>query len=181
MHPDVRKNVLDFVLRAKGTASEGQTVSINDLTELNNKLSNSLPEWFIKMYSHFPLSGSQLDFPQYEPEEDYEGCVSLELATPQNIYDEMELCYPGITIKDLGYFCIAVDLAGSGDQYYTTTRQGDNPPVFQVFHDVSDEGEEIEKHGMEMIADTLSDFFAKARVLKKLQVTIRFCAIGARR
>lgn len=164
MHSDVIRTVSDFVSKAKGTDNEGRIVSIDKLTELNKKLTNPLPDWFLDLYSTFPLSGSQLDFPQYEPEEDYDGCTSLELATPQNIYDEMELCYPGIAIKDLGYFCIAIDLTGSGDQYYTTSRQGNNPPVFQIFHDVSDEGEEIEKHGMEKIADTLSDFFAKARL-----------------
>lgn len=164
MHLDVIKTVSNFVLKVKGTNSEGEIVSLDKLTELNDKLTNPLPDWFVALYSRFPLSGCQLDFPQYEPEDDYDGCASLALATPQNIYDEMELCYPGIAIKDLGYFCIAMDLTGSGNQYYTTSRQGDNPPVFQVFHDVSDEGEEIEKLGMEKIADTLSDFFAKARL-----------------
>lgn len=164
MHSEILKAVSDFVLRVKATDSEGKIVDLDKLTELNSKLTNPLPHWFMNLYSAFPLSGAQLEFPQYEPDEDYDGFVSLELATPQNIFDEMELYYPGIVIKDLGYFCIAVDPAGSGDQYYTTSTQGDNPPVFQVFHDVSDNGEEIEKHGMEKIADTLSDFFAKARL-----------------
>ncbi len=164
MHSEVIRTVSDFVFKAKGTDSEGTIVTPDKLTELNGKLTNPLPNWFIELYAAFPLSGSQLEYPQYEPEDDYDGCVSLKLATPQDIVDEMELCYPGIAIKGLGYFCIAVDLTGSGDQYYTTSNQGENPPVFQVFHDVSDEGEEIEKHGMEKIADTFADFFAKARL-----------------
>jgi hypothetical protein len=164
MNPDVIKTVLEFVSKAQSVHRAGEIITLIELTELNHKLSNSLPDWFIELYSSFPLSGCQLDFPQYEPDGDFDGYVTIELATPENIYDEMELCYPGIAIKDLGYFCIAVEAASSGDQYFTTSRQGDNPPVFQVFHDVSDEGEEIEKHGMEKVADSLSDFFAKARV-----------------
>ena len=145
MHSDVIKTVSDFVLKAKGTDSEGQIISLDKLTDLNGKLTSPLPDWFVQLYSTFPLSGSQLDFPQYEPEDDFDGHITIELATLQNIYDEMELCYPGIAIKGLGYFCIAVQNASSGDQYFTTSRHGGNPPVFQVFHDVSDVGEEIDR------------------------------------
>lgn len=166
MNQNVIKAVSEFVSRAQSVGSAGKIISLIEFTELNRKLTNSLPDWFIALYSTFPLSGCQLDYPQYEPEGDFDGHTTIELVTLQNIYEEMELCYPGIAIKDLGYFWIGVEAAGSGDQYFTTSRQGDNPPVFQVFHDVSDEGEEIEKNGMEKIADSLSDFFAKARVTK---------------
>jgi hypothetical protein len=158
MNSEEKKTISDFVLKAKGSYSEGKNVPVHELIELNNKLTNPIPEWFIEMYSKFPLSGSMLDF---------DGYVTIELATLQNIYDEMEMCYPGIAIKDLGYFCIGIQAASSGDHYFTTSKLGDNPPVFQVYHDVSDEGAEIEKHGMEQIAESLSDFFTKARIIKK--------------
>jgi hypothetical protein len=40
---------------------------------------------------------------------------------------------------------------------------GDNPAVYQVYHDVSQDGEVVEREGMNKIADSLSEFFAKAR------------------
>jgi hypothetical protein len=40
---------------------------------------------------------------------------------------------------------------------------GNNPPVFLVYHDVSDNGSIIEKEGMVKIADSLVDFFERAR------------------
>ena len=166
MNAEVGKAVSAFVLAAKGTKSEGHILSQKELDELNDKLGHALPLWFIELLSIYPLSGAQLDFPCYEPDGDDDGFRTIEMATPQNIYDEMELCYPGIAIKELGYFCLALDPAGTGDQYFSTSQRGDNPPIFQVYHDVSDVGAEIEKNGMMQIAGSVSEFFYNARVDK---------------
>jgi hypothetical protein len=79
-----------------------------------------------------------------------------------DIYSETEECYPGLAIRDLGYACLAIDPTGSGDPYFMRVADGDNPPVFQVYHDVSDVGTVIEQEGMIKIADSLSELFTNA-------------------
>jgi hypothetical protein len=164
MNKQVEKVVAELTSKAKGTSNEGHLLTVEDLNRLNSQLGNILPEWYMELFSTYPLSAMHLGYPQYEPEDDFDGYVQCEMATPQNIYDEMELCYPGIAIKGLGYFCFAVGMSGVGDQYFTTSKKGDNPPVYQVYHDVSEDGEIIEREGMIKVADSLSEFFTKARI-----------------
>ncbi|HEY4108610.1 hypothetical protein, partial [Puia sp.] len=88
----------------------------------------------------------------------------IEIATANNIYSESVECYPGLAITDLGYACLAIDPTGGGDPYFMKVAEGDNPSVYQVYHDVSDVGTEIEAMGMIKIANSLSEFFGKARI-----------------
>jgi hypothetical protein len=105
-----------------------------------------------------------LDYPVYEADDASDGFTSLRLARPQDIYSETEKCYPGVAIRKLGYSCLAIDPTGGGDPYFMKVSEGDNPPVYQVYHDVSEIGSIIEAEGMTKIANSLSEFFTKARV-----------------
>lgn len=154
----------EFVPKASGNIGEGKATRHEELDGLNKSLGYLLPEWFIKIYSTFPLAGCLLDYPQYDTNNNFDECITIQFARLEDIYNEMELAYPRCAVKPLGYFCFAIDAAGSGDQYYMSNKQGDNPPVFQVLHDVSDVGEEIERRGMIKIADAFSDFIKNARI-----------------
>jgi hypothetical protein len=116
------------------------------------------------LLANYPIAGAQIDYKFYEAKDEYDGCILFECAKPQNILDETLNAYPGIAIKDLGYFCVGLDSTGSGNPFFTTNRQGDNPPIYIVYHDVSDIGEEIEKNGMVKVADSFSELFSKAKV-----------------
>jgi hypothetical protein len=166
MDLQLKKSLDDFVIRAKGTMSEGIIVDRKILAELNDRLGNLLPDWFIDLLSTYPLTGATLNFPFYNPSEDYDGCITIEFAGIEDIFTETAELFPGVCIKELGYFCFGTDPSGGGDPFFMQNNKGGNPPVYQVYHDVSDEAEEIEEEGMEEIADSLSDFFAKARVVK---------------
>ena len=128
------------------------------------RIAPPMPDWYVYLLSTYRLAGAKMDFPRYETKDDYDSFEPLQLATAKDIYSETELCYPGFAIRDLGYICLATDLTGSGDPYFIKVTDGDNPPVYQVYHDVSDIGTVIEREGMEMMADSLAEFFMKARV-----------------
>ena len=164
MNDQLLNSLTDFVLQLKGTKSEGQIISQEELETLNSKLDGMLPNWFMEIVMKFPIAGCEIDYPFYEPESDYDGCLSCKIATAEVVFTETTLYYPGFAIKDLGYFCIGTDSSGGGDPFFTSNKLGDNPPIYQVYHDVSDIGKEIEKYGMIKIADSFSDFFAKARL-----------------
>lgn len=166
MDSQLKKSLHDFINRAKGTKSEGKIVDRETLIKLNDKLDNIIPDWFINLLSSYPLMGAELDFPLYEPDADYDGHISIQFAAAEDIFSETVECYPGVALSGLGYFCFGVDPSGGGDPFFIQNNKGDNPPIFQVYHDVSDSGEIIEREGMEKLADSLSDFFNKARVVK---------------
>jgi hypothetical protein len=90
---------------------------------------------------------TEIDFPLYEPDNDHDGHISIQFAETDDIFSETSECYPGIAISGLGYFCFGTDPSGGGNPFFIQNNKGDNPPVFQVYHDVSDEGEVIEKEG----------------------------------
>ena len=77
---------------------------------------------------------------------------------------EMLECYPGMAIHPRGYVCIAACTLGSGDQYYICNADGDDPPVYQIYHDVSDVTDEIIADGREIIFPKVSLLFDVARI-----------------
>lgn len=166
MDLQLKKSLDDFVTRAKGTMSEGIILDRKALAELNDRLGNLLPNWFIDLLSTYPLAGATLNFQLYNPSEDYDGCIMIDFADIEDIFMETAKLYPGVFIKELGYFCFGTDPTGGGDPFFMQNNKGDNPPVYQVSHDVSDKGEVIEEEGMKEIAHSLSDFFAKVIVEK---------------
>lgn len=56
------------------------------------------------------------------------------------------------------------DNTGGGDPYFMKVTEGDNPPVYQVYHDVGVTATDIEQRGMLRVAASLAEFFDKARV-----------------
>jgi hypothetical protein len=129
------------------------------MNQLQDRLGRILPDWFLEMFSLYAISGAYIDFPS-EPDD-----ISMQIAKPDDIFDETSESYPGLAIKDLGYVCFGTDPTGGGNPFFIPYNKGSNPPVFQVYHDVSDQGEEIEKEGMVKIAGSLSEFFANAKVV----------------
>jgi len=67
--------------------------------------------------------------------------------------------YPGLEIFKKGYICIASDSTGGGDPYFIDTNAGDNPPVYRVYHDVSDNLDEILAKGRQLVSNSLSELF----------------------
>ncbi|HVU95663.1 MAG TPA: SMI1/KNR4 family protein [Puia sp.] len=160
MHPSVRHAIEDCLANANHT---GKTVSSADINELQSKLTVPLPEWYVEIMSAYPLAGLSLNYPLYEAKGDDDGYCRIKIATVKDIYSESVECYPGLAITELGYAFLAIDPTGGGDSYFMKVAEGDNPSVYQVYHDVSDIGTEIEAMGMVKIANSLSEFFGKAR------------------
>ena len=161
MNPSVKHAIEEYLAKASRT---GKIVSSAEIRELQSKLTVPLPDWYIEVMSTYPLAGLYLDYPLYEAKGDDDGYCPIEIATANNIYSESVECYPGLAITDLGYACLAIDPTGGGDPYFMKVAEGDNPSVYQVCHDVSDVGTEIEAMGMIKIANSLSEFFGKARI-----------------
>ena len=144
----------------------GMKVGKIEMLALQLQLTVRLPRWYVKLLLKYPLAGIYLDYPAYEPDIDIEsdGFVSLRIARPRDIISETEKCYPGLAIRKLGYACLATDPTGGGDPYFIKVSEGDDPPVYQVYHDISEIGSVVEAEGMQKIANSLSELFSKARV-----------------
>ena len=163
MNPALQEAIIVYLANANGADHSGKIVSPGEMQELQSQLTVPLPNWYGELLLRYPLAGAHLEYPRWDPEDGYDGYEPLQLATTKNVYNETEQCYPGLAIRELGYVCLAIDLTGGGDPYFIKVTEGDNPPVYQVYHDVSDVGIVIEQKGMVRIADSLAEFFTKAR------------------
>lgn len=142
----------------------GKKIGKIEMLGLQLRLAVRLPGWYVKLLSKYPLAGAYLDYPVYEADDLSDGYQPLRLARARDIYSGTEKCYPGFAIRKLGYACLAIDPKGSGNPYFMKISEGDNPPIYQVYHDVSEIGSVIVEKGMLKIADSLAEFFIKARV-----------------
>ncbi len=126
----------------------------NDFEKLNTEVKQIIPSWVKSMLLDFKIAHLIIDFKTNEGDE-----VSIQFNDFQQIEDACLNMYPGIAIFELGYIGIGEDPRGSGNPFFISTDEGDNPPVYQIYHDVSDQGNEILKHGKELVANKLSDIF----------------------
>lgn len=159
MNQEIQMSIEQFLRKANQNGLAGELISREEANILNNQLNCLIPDWYINLLTTYPISGIELAYQAFPPEQDYDGILWIEILNSKGIFEETNNFYPGIAIQSLGYFCIGGDAAGGGNPYFVSANQGDNPPVFQVYHDVSDDGAEIVKNGMRMVAQTLSQLF----------------------
>jgi hypothetical protein len=113
------------------------------------------------LLTEIPLGGLPLGWQAHPPDQDHDGVVFFRWATASDIRGESIECYPGLAIRSFGYLNVAGE-DGSGDPLFICVQEGEDPPLYQIYHDVSDNGEIIIAKGRELIAPALSDFFDSA-------------------
>lgn len=135
-----------------------------EMQKLNTDCDGLIPGWYIEMMTTYPLCGLSFEWQAFEPDGNFNGVSTAGWSSPRHMRGEMFDAYPGEAIRPRGYINVALDENGGGDPYFIPTNRGDNPPLFQVYHDVSDDPDEIIQDGMKMAAEKLSDFFRDAVV-----------------
>lgn len=162
LNKEVYKYALQLCEQAKSKGKAGRKLTSNEIDNLNKKLGNILPSWIIKLYSEVPLCGLEITtrYVDSENEDDY---IDMEIADDKGIISEAVNTYPGMLILEKGYINFANDLLGSGDQIFISINGSYNPPVYQIYHDVSDEADKIlaEKR---LVARSLSELFQNAKI-----------------
>lgn len=140
---------------------EGVVIDSKQWHSLNSKMGQIIPEWLIDLFTTYPLSYAILEITD---EDDEEMEYALEFVCPESMENESIEAYPGCAILELGYICIAEDPTGGGDPYFISISEGDNPPVYQIYHDVGDVGEEILAEGRQRVANSLSELFERGQL-----------------
>jgi hypothetical protein len=153
-------NVL--VERAAKAGQRGTLADPDELRQLDHDLGGRLPGWYAELLASVPLGGLELGWQAGEPEDDFDGVEWLDWSSPHDIRGESVEVYPGIAILERGYINVATDPTGGGNPYFIPTDQGDDPPLFQVYHDVSDDPDTIVRDARQLVAGSLSEFFAQA-------------------
>ncbi len=157
MNRDVAEAANQFVQRASAAGRRGSLGDLAALVTLNAEMGHRIPEWLISLITTVPLCGLEVAWQA----NDLDG--SIEWADANGIRSESVDCYPGFAILERGFANIGCDPYGSGDSYFIPTDRGDDPPVFQVYHDISDQADEILSRGLFEVSPRLSDLFRSAK------------------
>lgn len=148
--------------RAASSGKRARTLSIEDVALLTRTLGTSYPTWLADLLMTVPLCGLELGWQAPAPKQDDDHVRWLGWCDAEGIISESVECYPGLAILTLGYINVASCSIGSGDPYFISIHEGSDPPLYQIFHDVSDRGELIISEGRELVSSSLSQFFDRA-------------------
>jgi hypothetical protein len=159
MNLKLKQAALQFVERAKKNGFNGKVLDKEVIDKLNKKLIGNLPEWYAELLATIPICYLELGWQAFEPEEDFDGIDWMEICDDHGIVSESIDCYPGLAVLEKGYLNIAGDSMGGGNPYFIDITQGDDPPVYQIYHDVSDDPTIIIAEGRNLVSEHLSDLF----------------------
>lgn len=164
MNEILKKAVVELVQRAKEAGKSGKPADANTMSQLVNDTGEKIPAWYVELLVGFPICGLEIAWQSDEPKDGYDGIAWMEWADPDAIRSESLELFPGLAILAKGWINVAGDSMGGGDPYFMPTDKGDNPPVYQVYHDVSDKADVILAEGCRLVATSLSDLFQQAKV-----------------
>ena len=159
----VQQQALELVRRAERIGQRGQVIPPSDLADLTRDLGVSIPAWLFELLTTVPLAGLEFGW-QEDAERGLDGVAWLIWSDARNIRSESLECYPGRAILPMGYICVASCSAGSGDPYFITIEDGDDPPLYRIYHDVSDHADAILDGAKHLVVPSLSAFFREAKL-----------------
>jgi hypothetical protein len=157
----VRASAEALVVRAAARGIHGRTLTADERQRLATALP-VYPSWLLDLLSVVPLCGLELGWHAFDPEPDFDGVEWVRVSDADGILWESLEGYPGLGILPAGYVNFAGDAGGGGDPYFVPVHEGDDPPLYQVYHDVGSESEEILAEGRKLVSPKLSEFFRVA-------------------
>ncbi len=97
------------------------------------------PDYWRQFISKNELAGCEAEVPE---EADLSGLgIELEFLDEAGTKQEAEELYPGITVCRDGFVPVGRCASGGGDPYFINLRDGENGPLYRVYHDeVAEDG-----------------------------------------
>ena len=91
------------------------------------------PNYWRHFLSSHSLEGAEVEVPERQ---DQSGLgVELTFLDEEETRQESEELYPGITVCPDGYVPVGGCSVGTGDPYFINTRDGENGPLYRIYHD----------------------------------------------
>lgn len=160
MDSKVFQEALSLAELARKNGASGKVLDIQELKALNEEMRGQIPSWYIELMVKVPLANLEFG---WQPDDDAEIQDFIEWSDIGGMRSESIQCYPGLAILDRGYINVGSDSFG-GNPYFIPNDRGEDPPIYQIYHDVSDNADEILQSGRREVASSLSRFFRDAFV-----------------
>ena len=133
------------------------------MATLRAALGGKIPDWYVSLLSKLPISGIEVGWQAFPPEEDFDGIEWLEILDAPLIKEINLDGYPGQILFELGYFCFGYGSTWAGNCFAVNCQEED-PAVYEVWHDAARDKQKMEKaieelSGVKMVARSFSEFF----------------------
>lgn len=166
MNPSVLSEALALVARAEANGHAGSVDDAEEWERLNSDLGGIIPGWYIELMTSVPMIGLNFGWQSSEAQSEDDGISWVEWFDAANVRLEMLELHPGVSLLVRGYVCVAGS-NGTGNQYFVSVHDGDDPPLYQIDHETDEVADDILARGREMVAPSLSEFFQAAKVEAK--------------
>lgn len=149
--------------------SVGTIVDRAEIISLSNDIGGVIPDWYVDLLAKYPLTGLELGWLAY-PEQCGDDQLSwVEFIDMDTLRELNTASFPGILLNPLGYLVFAYGTTWAGNCLAFHVADGDNPPIYEIWHDAASDKDEMlnsiaEFKGVTKISDQLSDFFKNAVV-----------------
>ncbi|WP_020470618.1 hypothetical protein [Zavarzinella formosa] len=158
----VREAAEELVTRAAAAGRRGRVLTSDEASMLTDEVTG-YPGWLAELLAQVPLCGLELGWPEPELGEPQ----WLEWADANAAKSESVEFYPGLAILPAGYVNVAADAGGGSDPFFISVHEGPDPALYQIYHDVGSEAEDILRDGRKLVAPSLSAFFKSALIRPK--------------
>ncbi|MDJ0595912.1 MAG: hypothetical protein QNJ72_39010 [Pleurocapsa sp. MO_226.B13] len=158
------KAIEDFLSKKE---EKGNIIPKENLIELNGKLNDIIPNWYIEMFSKYPLAGLEVAWQAY-PDEEGDDSIEWVQLLDFNLLTEINLeSYPGIYLFPNGYFSFGYGSSWAGNCFVFNHAESDDPAVYEVWCDAAQSISEMkvafkEGTGVKKVSDSFSEFFIKS-------------------
>lgn len=144
-------------MRRMAQGRYGREWTASEAAAVRAALGSDVPEWYVSALMETAIAGSVFVYQSQGRE------VWIGWMLAQEVLEECGMI-PGIFARREGYVPVGSCDEGSGDPYFVRFRDHEDPPLVQIFHDSLSEERGISDGAMRVIAPSLSDFFARAKV-----------------
>ena len=152
-----------FLQRAQQAGMAGELADESEVKKVNEELGGIIPNWYIELVTTYPICALQFQWQAYPEEDDFDGRSSVFWSRPADILKESRDLYPGAGLIKDGYFNVACDEDGTGDPYFINSNEGNNPPLYEVYHErVKDPETQVGEFDGRKASERLSAFFDNA-------------------
>ena len=112
-----------------------------------------IPDYWTKFVESEDIEEIDFEIPE---EKDLSGVgADLSIMREEHILDEANKAYPGVIVKKDGFVPVGSCLIGSGDPYFININDGENGPLYRIYHDSVYEDGYDAKHA---VAKVLSSY-----------------------
>jgi hypothetical protein len=160
----IKASINSYLLRS---SKFGTCMNKRDLDTLNFKLNGLIPDWFTEAVTQLPVSGIEVGWLAFPDVEEFDG-IEWVTVLDARLLSECNLdSYLGNLLRPLGYFSFGYGSSWSGNCFAFNPEEGEDPPVYEVWHDAAGNSNEMRKaienkEGVKMVSKSFSSFFNDA-------------------